>query len=151
MKFEPLTDEQIEALSPVFQPGKSKFKVLEASERKSKSGNDMIELKLELKDEDNRTTHVYDYLVSIPTMMWKMKHFCESCKISNKYEEGTLKSLDCQGRVGICVSAIEKGKGEYKDKVKIKDYCNDENPHIAALKDITGSTKKDDFNDDIPF
>jgi len=96
------------------------FKVLEASDETSKSGNAMIKLKLGVFNGDALRWHVFDYLV--PQMEVKLRHFCDCTGLLADYESGSLSAQFCRGRAGRCRLVIEEGEGSYPDKNVVKDY-----------------------------
>ena len=145
MKFKHLSDEELQKMRTSFIPGKSLFIVKTATEKKSKTGNDMIELLLEVIDNGNHSVLIYDYLVSIDKMLWRIKDFCEAIGKIEKYENDTLLPEDCVNTSGECITKFRKGKDGFKDKFVIQEYCP---KGISTLND----KKEDDFfDDDIKF
>ena len=55
--------------------GRYKFRVKDAREKRSSSGNDMLNLKLTL-NVNARDVIYWDSLILIPKMFWKIEHFC---------------------------------------------------------------------------
>lgn len=120
MRFQPKSEADIarENLLPV---GDYDFTVLEASDERSKSGNDMIKLKLEVWDNDGNTRHVYDYLLE--QMAFKLRHFCSATGLIELYEQGDLQAIDCENRSGRCKIIIKTDKtGEHDPNNAVKDY-----------------------------
>lgn len=61
-----------------FEPGRYTFKIFSAEEKKSKSGNDMIEIVL-LHEETGRK--VWDYLVITPKSKWRLATLLKACQL----------------------------------------------------------------------
>jgi hypothetical protein len=119
MKFQPKSETQLTE-DRLAKDGDYDFQVLEASDKKSKAGNQMIELKLGIFNGDALRWHVYDYLV--PQMEVKLRHFCDCTGLLAVYESGALAAEACRGRAGRCRLIIEEAEGSYPDKNVVKDY-----------------------------
>lgn len=114
MKYDPNAKQ--DAILP---PGEYDATVVAAEERQSKSGNDMIELKLAVYDKDGTEYPVDDYLVSSPRALWKLEKFCESAGLV--FGAGELTAIQTEGcnvRVNI---GVEKRQG-FRDQNKVWDY-----------------------------
>lgn len=152
MRFAPLSDKELAEMNMIPE-GYYRYKVLEAKDKRSQKGADMIELKIELYMQD-RNRQLFDYLLE--AMMHKINHFCKANDMLDKYDAGTLTSSDCYGRNGGFVHiAIQKDKtGNYPDKSVIKDYVIE----IPEGKGTTSAPKTfgnhdappPGFDDDIP-
>lgn len=138
--FTPKTEEELNA-NNLLTPGIANFEVVQAMQKVSKSGNSMIEMKLRIWDRNGKEKIIHDYLVDIPSMSYKIKHFCDSTEMSDKYEQGCFSDVDCIGKTGKLKIIISKDKtGGYPDKNSVADYLT------------TESKKEDAFHDDdIPF
>lgn len=135
MDFKPLTDDEMESQMNPFVDGQYDFRVENAIEKKSKSGNDMFELKMICLNEKGGSTFIYDWILpNHPTMGWKLKHLCTSVGLLEKYETGRIHPddfIDKKGRLEL----FNKEEDGIKRR-RVKDYLlNNEKP----------------FNDDIPF
>ncbi len=140
MKFTPKTNEELSSIG-LIKDGVYNFDVLEASDETSKSGNDMIKIKLGLWDERGVMRVIYDYLLE--AMPHKLIHFCESTVGIDKYKSGELTAEDCVNKSGKVHITIEKGKekpegGLYPDRNSVKDYVKEDKTN-------------DHLNDEIPF
>lgn len=108
--------------------GSYHFKVIKAADQISKnSGNKMIALTLLLTIPDGTKHMVFDYLLE--KYPKKIKSFCDSVGISEKYSTGKLYPEDClqkEGFVEIKIGkAEEKENGEfYPEKNEVKYYKN---------------------------
>lgn len=109
----------------LIKEGRYKFTVLDAREKRSDGGNDMINLKLSL-DVDGRKLIHWDTLLFMPKMFWKVEHFCKAAGMFEKIAQGRLTPDDCFGRTGY-VDIIQKPDnktGELGNQVK--DYVKPE-------------------------
>ena len=126
------------------------FEVSEAIDKKSKSGNDMIELKLKIWDQLGHERQCFDYLLE--SMAHKLRHFCEVGGLIDKYDSGDLQAVNCIGKSGHLELVIQVGKpkpegGYYPDKNSVKDYIKTEKDAInAPINNIDPA-----FDDSIPF
>lgn len=152
MKFTPKTEEEVSNLLP---EGEYMLVVTEAEDRVSKSGAEMIYLKLETVDEDPFSKIIFDYLLE--AMAYKLRHFCEATGLLPKYDEGSLVAADCIGRKVLAKVFIDSKDPAYAPKNAIRDYVIDKTkraeasgkpPGIGAPKD---AGTEEFFNDDIPF
>jgi hypothetical protein len=158
MNLTPKTESELQKES-LFPKGEYSFEVMEAKETTSKSGNDMIKIKLNVFDNDSeRSQFVYDYLME--AMHFKLRHFCCATGLISNYEAGSLKASDCVGKTGVCRLKIKEDlTGEYPPKNEIADYVikqkeSEEAPIVKSLKEATKKSApvaKDMADDDIPF
>jgi hypothetical protein len=125
MNFKPKNDAEINSFD-LFPKGEYDFKVLKAKDKVSQnSGNEMIELELDIYSTDGKTARVYDYLLE--SVAYKLKHFCQAVKLITAYETGNLDADMCIGRTGRCLIEIKQDRtGAYSDKNVVKDYCRPE-------------------------
>jgi Protein of unknown function (DUF669) len=125
MRFDPQTDEQL-ATMDLMEEGIYPCEVVTASDKVSRSGNEMIELKLRVWDQRGRERLIFDYL--LPQMAKKLKHFAVAAGLADKYEMGTISSEDCVGKQMSVEISIQAGKqkpdgsGDYPPKNSVKDY-----------------------------
>ena len=140
MKFTPKTDEELAEFN-LIKDGIYDFEVLESAQQLSRSGNEMIKLKLGLWDSKGVMRVIFDYLLE--AMPHKLHHFCEATGLKDKYKIGELTPEDCMSKSGKVHITIEKGKekqdgGRYPDRNSVKDYIKEDK-------------KVDLLNDDLPF
>lgn len=140
--FTPKTEEELSAIN-LLEPGEGLFEVIQAIQKTSKSGNNMIEMKLRAWDKNGKEKIIHDYLVNIPELEFKIKHFCESTGMIEKYQQGKFTDIDCVGKTGKLKLIIKKDKtGDYADKNSVADY----------IKTDSFNTSENNFiNDDLPF
>ena len=117
MQFQSKTEKQIQEES-LIPAGEYDFTVREAVEKKSKAGNDMIQVDMDIFV-DGKERPLKDYLME--SMAFKLRHFCFSIGLGCKYEAGTLSAVDCQGKSGK-VKIIQKANGDYGLQNSVKDY-----------------------------
>jgi hypothetical protein len=149
--FVPKTDAEIEALQNqgLLTEGTYPFQVKAIDQLISKSGNSMLKVKLSVLEKDGSARIIFDYLVAMDTMMFKIKHFCESIGLADQYSKGMFDPQECIDRSGMAILGIQKGNakpdgtGNYADKNSIKDYVKSDKLQKAADDKM--------LNEDIPF
>lgn len=149
--FNPKTDAEIDAIQnrALLPDGIYPFTVKDFEQKISKSGNEMLQVRLGVIDKDGSERNIIDYLVATDQMMFKLKHFCDTIGFEKEYAKGQFEPSKCVGRSGKATIGIQKGgakmdgSGYYADKNNIKDYVkSDEKQKLPA--DV-------DLNDDITF
>lgn len=118
----------------LLKEGRYKYTVLDASEKKTQAGDNMINLKLALEVEARRVIF-FDRLVLMPQMFWKLEHFCKSAGLADKIEKGSLTPDDCAGKTGY-IDIIQKANnktGELENQVK--DYVKPEDKEAQEMFD----------------
>lgn len=144
MRFQPKTDKEL-AVMNLLPEGEYDFEVFEASDAVSTNSNEMIKLKLKVWAPDGSERHVYDYLLE--AMAHKLRHFAVCVGLDVEYVNGTLKAVQCVGRVGRVKLIIQKDKtGAYPDKNAVKDYVVKEKIAAKAVEPAADSPE-----DDVPF
>lgn len=145
MRFTPKSEEEVSNLLP---EGTYKFIIEDATDKVSKSGNEMIELKLRIQSPQEKI--VFDYLLEV--MPYKLRHFCEATGLMHKYESATLMAADCMGKSGECLLIIDDKNISYPAKNAVKDYVKKSKKGLGAPKSEEKAPALDlEFNDDIPF
>lgn len=141
MKFSPKKDTDLGGFE-LHPPGTYDFTIIQASEEVSKSGNEMIKLKLALYTPTGKQFRIYDYLLE--SVAYKLKHFCSSVKLLNEYESGCIYADMLPTRSGKCIIEVQSDKaGKYGDKNVVKDYCVSESTQTDNCADVN--------TQDIPF
>lgn len=152
MKFQPKTREELDS-ELLIEPGTYKFQVMKANDAYSKAGNEMIKLELKIWDNNGHERIVFDYLLE--AMGHKLRHFCESCEVLDKYESGELRAFDLPGRTGQLVLLKESERpnpqgGYFPAKNSVKDYVGHSvNGKPAATQ--AGAVGESFDDDKIPF
>lgn len=149
--FTPATEEELKR-EKLLPEGIYPFDVVSSEHLMSKSGNNMIKINLKIWDDSGNTYFIWDYLLE-NIMKFKLKHFCDSVRLADKYLLGRISADDCLGRSGYVEIIIDKEKpnpngGMYPAKNVVKDYVfNKPEP-----KPINTASILDDFkDDDVPF
>jgi hypothetical protein len=118
----------------VLKPGDYPFRILDASEERSKSGNDMIKLKMMVGHDRESEIGVFDYLVFGGSCDWKIDSFLKCVGL----HPGEGQNLDISGTDMIGLEGTVKLKiEEYlgKDSNKVSAYLYDEDkPKTAPVK-----------------
>lgn len=158
MRFNPKSEEELIRLLP---KGIYDARVRNAVDKTSQSGNEMIEVVVEVYADDGSKFVITDWLLE--KISYKIRHFCESAGILNLYESGMICADDCVGKEIKVRIKIDTSDDDYGPQNRIADYVPDRKlkpngngavkqptkprpqvaPVAAAAKEISG--------DDIPF
>lgn len=142
MRFEPKTSQEIDE-SNLLDPGLYDFEVVEAADKISRTGNEMVALALRIEDHNGRGNKILDWLVATDGGAYKVRHFAESTGLLAEYEKGNMPAEFMVGRTGRCKLSIKPATGEYRAKNTVADYIG------AAVEPVTKTTTMVD--DEIPF
>lgn len=154
MRFTPKTEKEIQEEN-LWPTGEYAFEILEAENAVSKSGNDMIKLKVAIYNDDGNRRVAIDYLME--AISYKLRHACEACGLLEKYETGFLEAGDFIGKTGFLRLGVQKDKnGQYPDKNAVNDYLKpgDEKAlshHNTAKGNGYQPQVSDPLGDEIPF
>lgn len=149
MRITPKSQEEID-LEGLLEKGVYDFEVLKAEDKVSKKGNEMIHVKLKVFHEDG-FQFVDDWLME--AMSYKLRHFCETANLLDRYESGELAAEDCIGRSGRVKIDIEPA-GEYPAKNVVKDYGEAKKVTAADKGPLMNAGPKipaDDDGSEIPY
>ncbi len=141
MRWPALTDEQIALERQPLTEGEYSFEVVEAKDKISQKGNEMIELQLKIYANNNREYTLYDYLMGTPKTVWKLKNFFTSIGIADKYKDEVIDPFHLVGKHGKAKIVIKDGKDKNDNPIK-KAFVDD---YVVKIQ------QHDDLNDDIPF
>lgn len=160
MAFDPISREEADKPReyPLLQPGSYHFSVKSAKSKFSANGNDMIVLELEFFN-DGKSYIVFDYLVAIENMAWKVRHFADAVGLDKQYEAGLFSATMCLGRKGLAEVGIKAPQpnpngGMYPQKNVVVDYLliESNNAGFNVTKPVEVPAKTTEFvDDDIPF
>jgi hypothetical protein len=147
MNFKPTSEEAIEKerFKPL-EPGVYDFECVEVKDGESKAGNPQFTVKLKVFGA-NETRFIYDYLQPEGKIAYKLKHFCDSVGIADKYKSGALFEIDLLHKSGKVELKIQPGNAEYPNpKNTVVDY------HVETGSNLYGEKIKQDFKDEeIPW
>lgn len=157
MHYTPKSEKEVSETG-LWPAGKYGFEIAKATDSVSKvkpdgtGGNEMIELTVKLFNDDGQSKSVFDYLMPLESVAYKLRHASAACGLLEKYETGLLMAEDFVGKTGFLKLKIQKDKtGQYPDKNVIADYVAEE----AAISDVippaTVHTPAPVPNDDIPW
>jgi hypothetical protein len=120
MQFNPCSAQEI-ADRKLLPKGVYDFEILDALEKTSGAGNEMIELTVSVSKNGNGPGRTLaDYL--LPKRPEKLRHCCAACELMAEYDSGSLCDGDFKGKRGRLKLAVEKGRGGYPDRNIIEDY-----------------------------
>jgi hypothetical protein len=133
--------------------GEYEIEVIEAEERPSQKGNQMIALTLQTKHPDGYDSRVWDYLVSVPAATFKIKMFCDATGLTKQYEGGTLTAEDCMAKRARARITVEAGRDGFGDRNSVADYLAAKGgAGIATMPTETASAIPEPVSEsDIPF
>ena len=94
---------------------------LEAGERPSKRGNDMIETVWAVSDGEGNVREHHDYFTDTPVAALKLRHCCEATDCLAQYEAGEVRAEMFPGREVTVQLGVEKRRG-YPERNIILDY-----------------------------
>lgn len=98
------------------------IEVIEAEERTSQKGNQMIALTLQARHPDGYDARVWDYLVSTPAAVFKIRMFCEAAGLEKQFESGRLTAKDCLGAKTKARIIVEDGRDGFSDRNSVAEY-----------------------------
>ena len=147
MKHSVMTDEEI-AAAALMQEGVYDFEIIEATEAKSKSGNDMFKLKLNVFDTEGKPRVIMDWV--LPDFPKKYKHLHDACGLLDLYKSGETKPGDLIGKAGKLSIGIGKpyigNDGFEHVNNTVLDYVKKDNM-VEGAKPLP----KDVLGDEVPF
>lgn len=130
----------------LLEPGTYDAVVKRAIEKESASGNDMIELILTVYGSDGTRSDVFDYLVFAKSVLYKVKHFCESAGLN--FESGNLDASDCE-EANVRVKLKIEESDKYPPKNSVADYVP-RDKKAGRVPATAGATSKQ-RDPDVPF
>ena len=98
------------------------IEVIDAEERTSQKGNEMIALTLQAQHPDGYPVRIWDYLVSVAAATFKIEQFCAAAGLQDKFKAGRLLAEDCVGKKVSAKIEIEAGRENYSDRNSIREY-----------------------------
>lgn len=157
MRFSPKTEQEV-AEAGLWPAGEVDFEILEAEDTVSKSGNDMVKLKIKVFNEVGDSRIIFDYLLE--AVAYKLRHCAEACDLLANYNEGCLDASDFIGKTGRLKLRITPAKDGYAAKNDIADYIvpRDQPEHVTPLRSsrtpaaaAIAAKFQATLDDDVPF
>jgi hypothetical protein len=133
------------------EPGDYPVEVIDANETVSKTGHEMIELKLKT----SAGSYLYDFLVFIPNAYWKIDSFrAATGEAVTPEDEVEIIADDLIGRTGTVRLIVEEYKGKKRNKVAA--WLAPKAGHMPAkstpaAKPAAQPQPQSDEDDNIPF
>jgi hypothetical protein len=161
--YEPLSEEEAQKERyQLMDDGVYRAVIEHCEGRMSSSNNPMGVFNLRVWDSSGKPKEITDYIPFIKSMMWKLRHLCDSAGLVKEFEEKKFRPELAVGKevlVSIKTQAgkeipYEKLKGKppgskYSDKNVIDDYVMTMN---GAVKSELSKDAYDEFKDsEIPF
>lgn len=146
MQFKPKSEKEM-AEESLISAGEYDFEVVQALDKRSRAGNEMIELKLCVFVGESRR-FVFDYLLE--SMGFKLRHFFEGIGRLPDYIRGNIDAISLVGSSGKVELMVDEGKGNFGPKMAVKDYVVEgDKAKAPKATDFKNEVSKDDS--EIPF
>lgn len=162
--YEPLSEEEArKERYQLIEDGVCRGKIMDATGKMSSSDNPMGVFILRIWDKHGKTKEITDYITFTKSMIWKLRHLCNSIGMIKEFEEKRFSpELAIDKDVYVHIS-IQKGKEipfdklngkppgtKYPDRNVIDDYVIPMSPQASMIQPI--KPKDDAFiDDDLPF
>ena len=128
------------------------IEVIDAEERTSQKGNEMIARTLQAQHPDGYSVRIWDYLVSVAAATFKIEQFCAAAGLQDKFKAGRLLADDCVGKKLSAKIEIESGRDNYSDRNSIREYVTSGSTAKGiATQPGTTETPKPIAEEEIPF
>ena len=157
--YEPMSEQDaMKARFQLLEDGEYEAVIEKAEARLSSTGNNMIEVHLNVYDATGKPNPIRDYWVFTPNMMWKAIHGSDSAGLAKEYEERKFHPDMLPGRNVRVILGLQRGNeipadklngkppgSRYPDKNVVQDY-------VKKADQKAVSKPVDNFQDDlIPF
>lgn len=130
----------------LIKEGQYKFSVLHTKEKRSQTGNDMLNLKLAL-EVNGRIVVFFTSIVLTPKMFWLFEHFCKTTGMPEKIESGNLMAQECDNKEGVILIGIRPNKETGELENFTKDFVK---PLEFSQAPVVSPQVDSSLNDDIP-
>ncbi|MEE2908280.1 MAG: DUF669 domain-containing protein [Planctomycetota bacterium] len=129
------------------------IEVIDAEERTSQKGNEMIALTLQAQHPEGYPVRIWDYLVSVAAATFKIEQFCNAAGLQQKFKAGRLLADDCIGKKIQAKIEIESGRENYSDRNSIREYVATGSAATAGIATQPAATQapKPIAEEEIPF
>ena len=121
MDFNPADANSVQEAS-LLPDGEYRLTVVEAEERVSSKGNEMIALTLSGEGQSVRNDRIFEYLVSTSGSVFRIEQFCASAGLEKEFASGHLTGDQCKGKIVRAVINTEKGRDGYGDRNRVAEY-----------------------------
>lgn len=118
----------------LLKPGMHDARIVEAVEKPSKAGNDMIELAVIVLDADGNERTLRDWLTNSTLGALKLRHAAEAVGALARYDAGEIGQADFPGHDVRVKISIEKRRG-YPDANRIDDYAAAAASRVVPLRE----------------
>jgi len=162
--YEAMTEEAAQnARFKLMEEGSYKGVIEHVESKASSKGNPMLVVTLRVWDASGLPSELTDYIVSMPSMIWKLRHLCESAGLMKEFESQSFKPDMLVGKDVMVMVKTQQGKEIPYDKLNGKEpgskypTKNIVDDYIGLRKNTESGMKplpevKDDFHDDeLPF
>lgn len=106
--------------------GEYDFTVAKAEEQKSKAGDPMLKVTLQVFMEDGSARLLDDFIMLTPNWAWKLRHFAESLNMIAQYDRGDFQPETMIGASGWIKVGKRKRKDTGDDQNCVRDYLSEE-------------------------
>ena len=104
--------------------GDYEFSVLEATDKTSVAGNEMLALTLAFEIGRDKPLNVFDQLVFVPKAIWKAAQFCHAT--GHDFDSGNLEALAAIGLSGKAHLELGEENAKGKRYMTVAYYCKPE-------------------------
>src|SRR5579863_3805361 len=118
MNFRAMSEQEIEE-SAIWKSGTYDFTIQDAKEKKSRNGNPMIELKIEIT-RDGKKRLLLDWLLAQRPA--KLRHAAIACGLHEKYMHGVLSGDDFVGKTGRLKLGVQRETSQFPRRNVVIDY-----------------------------
>ena len=156
MEFNP-SDGSQRASFELLPEGLYDAEVIEAEERTSQKGNQMIALTLQIPHPGGYEARVWDFLVSVPAAVFKIRMFCDAADLDDAFKSGRLTAENCVGKKVKARIGVEEGRDGFGDRNTVHEYIVAGGARPAGIAtmasaDTTATSAPAAVNDEeIPF
>jgi hypothetical protein len=112
-------------------------RITEAVEKRSKRGNDMIEITVMVPAEDGSERTIRDWFTDSPLGALKFRHAAEAVGALAKYDAGEIGATDFPGHDLKVKLTVQKRRG-YPDANAVEDYAAAEAGRVVNLRSAGG-------------
>jgi hypothetical protein len=143
MRFKALSDEELN--KPLYDAGIYNFKIIQAYEKPSKAGNEMLVIELLIEASNGGNFIVKDYLLSTETSIWKISQLCKSINKEGLYKTENMEPFDIVNCNGTAELQHQTNPNDGKKYLRVKRYL------AHKEKEIQQTEHSNEMNDEIPF